>query len=331
MKKLNKLGVIAIVTAMTLCGCSSETNKDIKTVGLVQMMEHSSLNTIRESFMDEMKVLGYEEGKNIKIDYKNGQGDQNTINSIVSTFKGNKDDVIVAIATPTAQAAANVAKDIPVVFSAVSDPIKANLVTTLEKPDKNITGTSDEIQVEKIIDLMIKVKPDMKTIGFMYNKGEINSVSNIERAKTYAKTKGLAIEETSVASVTEVEQAAQVLASKSDAIFVPNDNTIASSMDVINRVMIKTKKPVFVGADSMVETGGFATIGINYEELGRETARMVDKILKGETVANIPVKVFNENLYTYINEDVTKQLGIQLPKEILNDKMTKQIKTQAKN
>ncbi|MEG0315026.1 MAG: ABC transporter substrate-binding protein [Erysipelotrichaceae bacterium] len=330
MKKIIKLGVIAIAAVMTLTGCSQETNKDIKTVGLVQLMEHSSLNTIRESFMDEMKVLGYEDGKNIKIDYKNGQGDQNTINSIISTFKGNKDDVIVAIATPTAQAAANVAKDIPVVFSAVSDPIKANLVTTLEKPDKNITGTSDEIQVEKIIDLMIKVKPEMKTIGFMYNKGEINSVSNIERAKTYAKSKGLAIEETSVASVTEVEQAAQVLAGKSDAIFVPNDNTIASSMDVINRVMIKTKTPVFVGADSMVETGGFATIGINYEELGRETARMVDKILKGETVSNIPVKVFNDNLYTYINEDVTKALGIDIPKEILNDKMTKQIKTQVK-
>lgn len=323
MKKLLSLLSVSMIALLGLAGCSD--SKDLPKVGVVQYVEHTSLNQINDSMIDELEKLGYVDGENIDIDYKNGQGEGNTINSIVSAFEGDEKDVVVAIATPAAQVAAKLAKKTPVVFSAVSDPIGAGLVSNLKKPDKNITGTSDEVQVEQIIDLMIKMYPNAKTIGFLYNKSEANSVSNINRAKKYAEKKGLKIQEATVASTNEVQQATQVLASKSDFILTPNDNTVAKAMSIVTEVMYATKVPVFVGADSMVMDGGLATIGINYDELGRETARMIDRILKGEDTKKIPVKVFKNNLFVYINEKAVKELNITLPEDIKSDKMTKLI------
>lgn len=156
-------------------------------VSVAQIVEHKSLNTIRDSFKAEMEALGYKDGENIKLDFKDAGGQQNTLNSIMSTFAGNKSDVIVAIATPTAMAAAKYSKDIPIVFSAVSDPVGAGLMDDLKKPNNNITGTSDEIQVDQILDLALKVDPNLKTLGFIYNSSEANSVSNLAKAKEFCK------------------------------------------------------------------------------------------------------------------------------------------------
>ncbi|MEG2597684.1 MAG: ABC transporter substrate-binding protein, partial [Oscillospiraceae bacterium] len=242
--------------------------------------------------------------------------------SIVQGFQGDKVDAIVAIATPTAQAAASAAKEIPVVFSAVTDPVAAGLVTDLNKPDKNITGTSDAVQVEMILDFALKMNPQMKTLGVIYNIAEANSESNIARAKAFAEKNGLQFEEAVATNSSEVQQAAQVLCEKSDAIFAPNDNTIAPAMNVLAAAAKKAKVPVYVGADSMVADGGFATIGINYVDLGKETANMVDAILKGKTPAEIPVKVFDDNLSTYINTTTAAEIGMTISDEILNSKTT---------
>lgn len=322
MKKFMKLTMACVLSASVLAGCgSSEEGKDgkVPVVGVAQIVEHLSLNTIRDSFKEEMEALGYKDGETIKLSFKDAGGQQNTLNSIISAFAGDKSDVIVAIATPTAQVAANYSKDIPVVFSAVSDPVGAGLITDLNKPDKNITGTSDEIQVDQILELAKKVQPELKTLGFIYNSGEANSVSNLEKAKAFCDKNGITLVEGSGKNISEIQSAVSVLTDKCDAIFAPNDNTVASSMAALVETANKKKVPVYTGADSMVNDGGFATVGIDYTELGKETARMVDKILKGDKVETLPVKVFKDDLNIYVNKKTLNTLGITLPEDVQKD------------
>lgn len=330
MKKISTY-LLAGFMACTLAGCSNEpvaqktdptTTDTVYKIGLAQIVEHTSLNTIRESMLAELEVLGYKDGENIIVDAKNAQGEQSTLNSIMQTFAGDEKDIIVAIATPTAAAAAPYAENIPVIFSAVSDPVSAGLVTDPNKPDKNITGTSDEIQVAQILDLAVTIDPELKTLGYIYNAGEANSVSNLEKVKAYCEENGLTLVEATISSAADIQQTAQVLASKVDAIFAPNDNTIASSIDALNMAAQQVQCPIYVGADSMVQDGGFASIGINYEDLGKETARMIVQVLEGSDIADIPVKVFDTNLYTYFNKTTASVLGIEIPDALLNDEKT---------
>lgn len=323
--KTNKLikGLLVMgLSASVLVGCGGQNNasSDMKKVAIIQLVEHTSLNTIKSSFDERMKELGYEDGKNVEYVFKNAQGDNNTAASIIQDFKAQSPDVVMAIATPVAQAAANLSQNTPVVFAAVSDPIGANLMTSLDKPDKNITGTSDEIQVELILNRALEVNPHLKTLGVIYNKSEANSVTNIKKAQAYADAKGIKIEEATVTSINEVQTAINVLTSKCDAVFAPNDNTVAKAMNVVGPACAKAKVPLYVGADSMVQDGGFLSVGINYEDLGKETANMVDQVLKGTKVEDIPVKVFKENLNIYVNQSVLNQLGLTLPDSIQNDK-----------
>ena len=319
-KQLFKGILAATLAATMLVGCGGNSSTEMKKVAIIQLVEHTSLNTIKDAFDERMKELGYEEGKNVEYIFKNAQGDTNTAASIIQDFKAKNPDVIMAIATPVAQAAATLATDIPVVFAAVSDPVGAKLTTTLEKPDKNITGTSDEIQVELILDKALEVNPNLQKLGVIYNKGEANSVTNIAKAKAYCDSKNIEMVEATVTGVNEIQSAIDVLSAKCDAIFAPNDNTVASAMNVVGSACTKAKIPLYVGADSMVQDGGFLSVGINYENLGRETADMVDQVLKGTAVADIPVKVFKDDLNIYVNEKVLNELGITLPDSIQNDK-----------
>lgn len=332
MKKMlgMKLGLMAVMAAGVLTGCgnsstteSTDNEKANIKIGVAQIVDHTSLNTIRDSFKEEMIALGYPEDC---MDFQNAANDRSNLNSIMQKFSGDKKDAIVAIATPTAQAAANFAKDTPIVFSAVSDPIEAGLLTNIEKPDKGITGTSDEIQVDQILDLALTINPDIKTLGFMYNPSEANSVSNLEKVKAYCEDKNIEVVESAVTSISDVQTNAQVLVTKVDAIFAPNDNTVASAMSALANEANKAKVPVFVGADSMVQDGGFATVGIDYTDLGKETAHMVDDILNGKTAEELPVKVFKEDLNVYVNESVLNTLGITLPDEVQNNEKLQIIK-----
>lgn len=319
-----------MVLSFLCAGCSGdstdqsgEADKQSFTIGVAQIVDHTSLNTIRDAFKEEMIKLGYPESS---MDFQNAANDISNLNSIMQKFDGDKKDIIVAIATPTAQAAANYAKQRPVVFSAVSDPIQAGLLTSMEKPDKGITGTSDEIQVDQILDLALKLHPDMKTLGFLYNPGEANSVSNLAKVKTYCEAKNITLVESAVTTISDVQTNAQVLLTKVDAVFVPNDNTVASAMSALAGEAQKAKVPVYVGADSMVMDGGFATVGIDYVQLGKETARMTDAILSGKKPEELPVVEFKTNLNIYINEKVMQELGISLPDEIKNSDQLQLIK-----
>lgn len=315
MKKTGKLLMAAVVALGALSGCTSAQGDDIKKVSVVQIVSHSSLDTIRDSFSDEMEQLGYTEGE-IELEYYDAGNDTSTLDSILSTASGDGSDVIVAIATPTAQSAARYAEEIPIVFAAVSDPIGAGLTSSLEEPDKNITGTMDDIQVDQILEAALEIDPDMQRLGVIYNASEANSVTNIEKAKTFCEENGIELQEVTVTSTNDVQQAVTTLAGSCDAIFSPNDNTVASAMSAAAQAALEAGIPYYVGADSMVSDGGFLTVGIDYEELGRETARKVDQVLQGTDVADIPIVQFKTDLSIYVNASTMEALGRTLPASI---------------
>ena len=354
MKLIKKLGIIAI-GAVLMAGCTPKdattrsstestaaeslttesgkdeskaenTDKDLKKIGVIQLVEHKSLDIIYNSFKDELKNLGYIDGENVKITFQNAQGDMSNITSIVQVFEGDKKNVVVGIATPVAQGAMSLTKSTPVVFSAVTDPIGAGILTDMNAPDKGMTGTSDAVQIDKIMDLALQISPDVKKVGFIYNPGEDNSVTNLGLLENYVKEKNLELETVSISTSADLQTAAATLFEKVDMIFVSNDNTVAEAMPILTSEAIKAKKPIYVGADSMVMDGGLATVGIDYTDLGKETAKMVDEIIKGKSVEEIPVKVFKDDLFIYVNTDTAAALGIEIPESIKTDKKFVEIK-----
>lgn len=319
MKKLVSITLtisLLLTLVLSLGGCGSKT----VTIGIVQIVEHPSLNTIRESIVKELESLGYKDGENIRIDYQNAQNDMINLSAICQKFVNNGYSMIIAIATPSAQQALNETKDIPIIFSACTDPLGTGLVTNLDKPGGNITGTSDAVSAEMIMELAKDITPDIKTVGALYNISETNSVSVIDDLKEYAQNNGLKVAEATVVTSADVQQAVNSLVGKVDAIFSPIDNTVASAMSVVAKAAIEAKIPVYVGADSMVKDGGLATYGINYEILGKETAQMAAEVIKGKNPGDIPVKMMTE-MDIYVNLDTAEKLGVTIPAEVL-DKAT---------
>lgn len=306
MKKLVTLTLTMMMGLSMLVGCS--TKEEQLTIGIVQIVEHTSLDMIRESLVEELGAKGLVDGQNVKIDYQNAQGDQSNLNSICKKFVGDGVDVIVAIATPSAQAAAAATSEIPIIFSAVTDPVAAKLVTNLEKPEGNVTGTSDAIPVDEVFELCQELTPEVKTFGFLYTTSEVNSQSVVEEAKTLAADYGYDYEEVAITNTSELKQAAYSLAGKVDAIYTPIDNSIASAMTVLSEVGKETKVPVYVGADSMVMDGAYATVGINYEDLGRQTGDMVAEVLNGKAIRDLPVATLSE-FQKVINKTTAKAIG----------------------
>lgn len=316
---MKKILAMFLSLGLVLSGCSSNP-KHLPVVSVAQLVSHPSLNLIRDNFKKEMKKKGYEDGKNIIFHYADASGQVANLNSIINQFEDQQSDVIVAIATPTAQMAARAAKETPVVFSAVSDPVGAQLVRDIKHPGGNITGTSDEVQVDQILELAKEITPDMKTVGFLYNASETNSVSNLQKAKAYCKAHGLNLIEGTGKDITELTTSASVLTQKVDVILAPNDNTVASAMQSLSKTCIEAGIPFYVGADSMVKDGGLATVGIDYAQLGKETADMVVDILHGKKAGDIPVKVYKKDLYIYVNKKTLHALGLTLPQSIQNNK-----------
>lgn len=324
MKKFMSVMMAGMMMA-TMAGCSNGTEQksssadsaDKLQIGVVQIMEHTSLDTIRESFLAEMESLGYGEDK-VEFDIQNAQGEQTNLSSICKKFVGDNVDMIVAIATPTAQAAAASTSDIPIVFSAVTDPVEAKLVADPEHPDKNLTGTSDAIPVDEVMQLCQKLTPDVKKIGFMYTTSEINSQVTAEKAIQEAEKMGYETQLMTISEVSELQQAAQSLAQNVDAIYVPIDNTIAQAMKVLAQVGLDYKIPIYTGADSMVQDGGFATVGIEYDKLGQQTAKMAKSILEGTPVSEVPVESLDE-FGTFINKSTAEAIGVEIPAEIADN------------
>ncbi len=315
MKKLLALIMtVAMLAMLAACGGgddnSANTASETYNVGLLQLVEHPSLDEIRTAIEDELAAKGYADV--INIDYVNGQNDATTMNTAAQKFVSDGDDAIIAIATNAAQSVAAATQDIPIIFSAVTDPVIAELVTNMDAPEGNVTGVSDYIDVAAIFDLAAELTPDVKTFGFVYNMGEPNSVSVISQAKAYLDGKGIAYTEAFVTNIGEVTTATQSLMGKVDALFLPIDNTVASAMSNVADIAIANNIPVYPAADSMVNDGGLATAGVNYTQLGKQTADMLIRILiDGETVAENPVEVLTEYSVT-VNPETAAAIGVDV-------------------
>ena len=320
-KKLMTVLMIFVLSMAMMTGCGSSDQGEVPQgetfkVGILQLMEHPSLNTIRESIIEGLSEAGYVDGENLEIDYKNGQNDMTNMKTIAQAFVADKCDVIVAIATPAAQAVLSETTEIPIIFAAVTDPVDAELVDSLENPGGNVSGTSDEVSAEAIMELAKQITPGFKTIGALYSAGEDNSDSVVKGLKEYAAANGYEVVESTVTNTSEVQQAAQYLADKVDVVYSPIDNTVASSMAVATEIFNNAKIPFYVSADSMVQDGGLATYGIDYTVLGKETAKMVAQIFGGADVSTMAV-VKMSDMNIYVNTKTADTIGVEIPQSIL--------------
>ena len=284
----------------------------VQTVGILQFVSHPALDTITKGVKDALKEAGYKEGKNLKIVFQNGQTDQSKLTTMSQQLVDKKADVLVGVATPAAQSLANTTKDIPIVLGAVTDPVGAKLVASLDNPGGNVTGVSDQPPVASQIKLGKELLPNAKTVGMLYSSTEVNSKYQVNEASKTAESLGMAVKEYPVASTNEIAQTVQVMSQNVDFIYIPLDNTIANAMQAVVGEANKSKTPIITSVDTMVEQGGLATVGIDQYTLGKKTGQMVVQILKGADPSVTPVYTFKEGV-TVLNEKQAEFLGIQIP------------------
>lgn len=320
MKKFTKVIalVLSIVMVIGLAACSAtpkeETNdasaKTFK-VGICNYVDDASLNQINDNIQNELKKIGDENGVTFEIDYQNCNADANVLAQIVSNFIADDVDLMVGIATPVAMAMQSATSDIPIIFSAVSDPEGAQLVASNDAPGANITGTSDYLDTNAIMDLILANNPDTKTIGLLYDMGQDSSKTPIDNAKKYLDEKGIKYIEHTATNDQEVQLAADSFVNdKVDAVFTPTDNTIMKAELSIYETFADAKIPHYTGADSFALNGAFLGYGVDYANLGVETAKMVGQVLiDGKNPAELPVMTFDNGTAT-VNTDVCEKLGL---------------------
>lgn len=330
MKRIIALTVtLLLVIGLVGCGGSQKANngdtgkttsgtetKSLK-VGIVQIVEHPALDAARNGFLETLKKAGYEEGKNLTVNYQNAQGDANNLQPIAQKQAADKPDLILAIATPSAVAMASATKDIPILITAVTDPAGAKLVKSAEKPDTNVTGTNDMNPIKDQLELLQKLVPSAKKVGVIYNAGEQNSQTQVKMVKELALGLGLEIAEATVTSSADVMQATQSLVGKVQAIYVPTDNTVVSAAASVLQVSDKAKIPVIAGESSVVDKGGLATIGIDYAKLGQQTGDMALRIIKGEKPQDMPIESQKDFAIT-VNKKNADAIGVTIPEDILS-------------
>lgn len=280
-------------------------------IGISQIVSHPSLDAARDGFKDALADAGYE----VEWTEQNAQGDQSIAASIAGSFASDDLDLVLAIATPTAIALAQAVTDIPVLFTAVTDPVGSDLVDSMEEPGGNVTGTSDAVGVEDLLELVTRIAPDAKTVGIVYNAGEPNAVTQVEWAQEAADELGLTLELATADTSGGVQQAADSL--DVDAFFVITDNTVVSALETLIQVAEDKRIPVIASEGDSVARGAIATIGIDYYSLGYQTGQMAVRILKGEAEpATTPVEVQTE-LALYLNTGAAERMGVTIPEDLL--------------
>ena len=323
MKKFVSVMASALVIAGILAGCgasstgsgsgapsasTSGTSEDVYRIAIVQPMSHTSLDQIRDTIVSELEASG----KSVEITTENANGDSTALSTILSNCKAEGVDLVVPIATSTAQSAKAVfdGDGTPIVFAAVSDPAAAGLTGD---DCQYITGVSNNIPAAEIVKLIFNFQLDCRKIGFLYTSSEANSVSTINAAKAYCDQEGIAYEEVSIANLSELQTAAETLISRGvDALYTGNDNSIASAMATYTDVAYAAGIPVYCGADSMVADGGFSTIGVNYVQLGEQVADMVLKILDGAAPADLPYETLSDYA-KFVNLQAAGRFGADFP------------------
>lgn len=286
-------------------------------VKVTAIVEHPALDAVRKGVQDELAANGYKAGQNMSWEFQSAQGDVGTAGQIAKKFVGDNPTVIVAIATPSAQAAVSAAHGrIPVVFSAITDAVGAKLVTNMEKPGANVTGISDFMPLTKHLELIHEAMPKAKTIGVVYNPGETNANTTVRQLKELAPSKGFTVVEGPANDSNGVLPAARSLVGKADVLYVPTDNTVVSALESVVKVAIDGKMPLFAADTASVPRGAAAAVGFDYYEVGRETGRIVLRILKGEKPGDIPVGHV-EKTDLVINPASAEKMGLTLPQALV--------------
>ncbi len=290
---------------------------DDVTVAVTAIVEHPALDAARNGVRDALAAAGYKEGENLKFVFESAQGNPATAAQIARQFAGDEPNVIVPISTPSAQAVVSATRDIPVVFTAVSDPLGAQLVKNMDKPGGNVTGLSDMSPVGEHIALIKEILPNVKTIGYLYNSGEANSVSLLAALKAEADKAGITIVESAATKSAEVQGAARALVGRADAIYIPTDNTIISALEGAVAVAEESKLPLFTADTDSVSRGSIAALGFNYYDVGKQTGEIVVRVLKGEKPGDIAVKTAAGSDLV-INKSAAAKMGVTLPESVVS-------------
>ncbi|KLV05324.1 ABC transporter substrate-binding protein [Photobacterium ganghwense] len=306
----------AAAVAASLALSSPAVLADVAKVAVSQIVEHPALDAARNGLLDGLKQKGYVEGENLEFTYQTAQGNPAIAVQIAKQFVGENPDVLVGIATPTAQALAASTRSIPIVFTAVTDPVGAKLVSNPDKPNRNVTGLSDLSPVAQHIELMQELLPGMKSVGVIFNPGEANAVALVELLRNAAKERGLMVVEGTALKSADVQAAAQIVAAKADVIYAPTDNTVASAIDGLVNAGNQNNTPVIGASTTYIESGALAALGFDYYQVGIQTADYVDAILKGKKVSELPVKVARGSDLA-LNQKAADKLGITFPASVL--------------
>lgn len=325
-KKKISMVLLSLIVVSAFVGCNegdktSSTKKTEYNIGISQLVQHPALDSAREGFIEGLKEKGYEEGKNIKIDYQNAQGDNPTSQTIAQKFTSEKKDLILAIATTSAQAVYNSTKEIPTVFTAVTDPVSAGIAKDWKSSGTNMTGVSDMVPIDKQLELLLKLKPEIKNIGVIYNTSETNSVVQVEELKKEASKLNISVKEIGITNVNEINQNLSAALGSIDALYAPTDNTVASAYDLVGNLCINKNIPILCGEEAGVSKGGLCSIGIDYFKLGKEAGYKAAEILNGKAPSDIEISTLSDMSIT-INTDVVEKLNITVPDDI-NSKATK--------
>jgi len=309
------ISLVSAVLAVALCSFSPVSAADAPLIGISKIVSHPALDAVEKGIQDELAALKV----NAQFDLQNANGDSNTAASIANKFQSEKVAIAVGIATPTAQALVNTLKTTPVVFSAVTDPVKAGLVKSLGKGNKNVTGVSDMTPVKQQIELLLRMKK-VKRLGHIYTSSEENAVVLAAVVKQACKDLGIEFVETTVSKSSEVKQAVQAIVRRVDAIYISTDNTVVSALSAVTEVALKNKIPVMSADPSSAEKFPvLAAWGFDYYKMGRATGSMIAEILKGKKPEQIPTRFMTKasDVDLLINLDTAKKLGITVPKDLV--------------
>lgn len=310
-----KLIIVSIIAIMALQSC----NNDKKVVAIVNLQRHPILDAVQDNIISTLKDSGFEDKKNIRLIIKNANGQTNLIPSISNEVLSEKPDLVITISTPITQQFVKNAK-CPVVFGAVTDPVGSGIVSSLDKPVTNITGTADVLPYEEQIKLIRLIHPQAKRLGVIYNPAEGPSMFAMKHIEIYAPKYGFELIKKTVSKTTEIQQAAQAIVDECDVILVSSDNTVTGGVSAIVNIAIKNKKPLYAGDEGSIMKGAIASYSINYDELGKETGNLCVRMLKGER--NLPVFVSTKGDLV-INLKAAELMGVALPDSLVNKAVKK--------
>ncbi len=289
-----------------------------KAVSVLAIVEHPALDSVRDGVKDELADAGYVEGKNLKWEYQSAQGNVGTAAQIARQYVGARPDVIVGIATPTSQAVVAATKDLPVVYTAVTDPVVAQLVPSFEPSGTNVTGVSDELALEEQINLIKRILPDAKRVGMVYNPGEANSAVVVERMKELLPKHGMELVEAAAPRTVDVSSAAGRLAGNVDVIYTSTDNNVVSAYESLVKMGNDTNTPLIAADTDSVKRGAIAALGLNYYDIGRQTGKIVLRIFEGEAPGDIASQR-SDNLDLFVNLKAAEAQGVEVPQAVIDD------------